>query len=107
MDYVLSAENENVWQGIPNLDRKSKYYFFSCNNSDEVIYKGKDANYTQYGPYIYDEKQEYQNVAYGVKQSVPGLSNQFFNSNVEGAQTADGLTADHLQSLEYSANNSN
>ena len=63
----LSYDNEPHWKGIPGeygIDIDWKHYMYNCTNFEDVVFRGVEPEFMEYGPYIYSEDDEYQNIVY-------------------------------------------
>ena len=101
---ALTKPNEQAWKDIPghyDIDITHDNFFYNCTNADDVIYKGEKPIFEEYGPYIYREHEEFNNVKYDQTLNVTGLSDQAFSKNVDGSTTATGLTADFSMYTQY------
>lgn len=57
-----------MWKGIPgtyDLGIFWNHYFYNATNAKDVLYRGAKPEFTEFGPYIYRENDDYTNLEYG------------------------------------------
>ena len=63
----LSQENEADWRNIPGTHDIGIYwnqYFYNCTNAEAVVYTNAQPEYQEFGPYIYREFDNYNDLNY-------------------------------------------
>ena len=61
MDWYGRTRSDDTYYTVPGkrqMDLYNKKYFYNCTNAEEVIYNGSSPVFEEYGPYIYDELHE-------------------------------------------------
>ena len=87
----LTPANEQYWRGIPGKYDLGIYwnqYFYNCTNAMDVTYKNAKPEFQEFGPYVYREYDEYNNLNYTSldnvigQEQLPVVKNNFNQSTV-------------------------
>ena len=82
----LNAKNEPTWKDIPGAQDIGIYwrqYFYNCTNAEDVIYRSKKPEFMEFGPYVYREFDNYDDLNYtGLdniisQEELPAVFNKF------------------------------
>lgn len=63
----MTKENEKDWRNIPgshDITINWNQYFYNCTNAHDVVYKNAEPEFMEYGPYVYREFDNYDDLDY-------------------------------------------
>lgn len=64
---ALTEANEQSWRGIPgyyDIGLYWKHYMYNVTNFDDVVFRNAKPEFMEFGPYIYQEYDTYDNLTY-------------------------------------------